>query len=80
MIDRSEELVTVFGGSGFIGRYVCELLMKSGVRVRVATRGGALTIGWEGEGQPVRMKGPATTVFEGRWEVPPHAIPQRGGR
>jgi NADH dehydrogenase len=38
MIDRSEELVTVFGGSGFIGRYVCELLMKSGVRVRVATR------------------------------------------
>src|SRR5947209_16769383 len=24
MIDRSEELVTVFGGGGFIGRYVCE--------------------------------------------------------
>jgi uncharacterized protein YbjT (DUF2867 family) len=38
MIDRSEELVTVFGGGGFIGRYVCELLLKSGVRVRVATR------------------------------------------
>jgi len=38
MIDRSEELVTVFGGGGFIGRYVCELLMKSGVRVRVAQR------------------------------------------
>jgi NADH dehydrogenase len=38
MIDRLEELVTVFGGSGFIGRYVCEFLMKSGVRVRVATR------------------------------------------
>jgi uncharacterized protein YbjT (DUF2867 family) len=38
MIDRFEELVTVFGGSGFIGRYVCELLLRSGVRVRVATR------------------------------------------
>lgn len=38
MIDRSEELVTVFGGGGFIGRYVCEFLMKSGVRVRVAQR------------------------------------------
>ena len=38
MIERSEQLVTVFGGGGFIGRYVCEYLMKSGVRVRVAQR------------------------------------------
>src|SRR3954468_17774623 len=38
MIDRSEELVTVFGGGGFIGRYVCEALMKRGARVRVAQR------------------------------------------
>jgi uncharacterized protein YbjT (DUF2867 family) len=38
MIDRNEELVTVFGGGGFIGRYVCEFLMKSGERVRVAQR------------------------------------------
>ena len=38
MIDRSEELVAVFGGGGFIGRYVCEFLLKSGVRVRVAQR------------------------------------------
>jgi NADH dehydrogenase len=38
MIDRADELVTVFGGGGFIGRYVCELLLKSGVRVRVASR------------------------------------------
>jgi len=38
MIDRSEELVTVFGGGGFIGRYVCEMLMKSGVRLRIAQR------------------------------------------
>jgi len=30
--------VTVFGGGGFIGRYVCEALLKAGVRVRVAER------------------------------------------
>jgi NADH dehydrogenase len=31
-------IVTVFGGGGFIGRYVCEALLKAGVRVRVAER------------------------------------------
>lgn len=31
-------LVTVFGGGGFIGRYVCEALIKAGVRLRVAER------------------------------------------
>src|SRR5690349_2064488 len=38
MISRPEKLVTVFGGGGFIGRYVCEFLLKSDVRVRVAQR------------------------------------------
>ena len=38
MIERPEELVTVFGGGGFIGRYVCEALFNAGVRVRVASR------------------------------------------
>ena len=38
MTDRAEELVTVFGGGGFIGRYVCEFLLKGGLRVRVAQR------------------------------------------
>ena len=38
MIDRSQQLVTVFGGGGFVGRYVCEFLLKSGVRLRVAQR------------------------------------------
>ena len=38
MIERSEELVTVFGGGGFIGRYVCETLLKRGARVRIAQR------------------------------------------
>ena len=38
MPNRPPNLVTVFGGGGFIGRYVCEILLKSGVRVRVAQR------------------------------------------
>ena len=31
-------IVTVFGGGGFIGRYVCEALLKAGARLRVAER------------------------------------------
>ena len=31
-------LVTIFGGGGFIGRYVCEALLKAGARIRVAER------------------------------------------
>jgi diaminopimelate epimerase len=41
-----------------------------GREVRVATRGGSLTIGWEGDARPVYMKGPAAKVFEGTWEAP----------
>jgi len=33
--------------------------------VSVATRGGLLTIAWNGEGEPVLMTGPAISVFEG---------------
>lgn len=33
-----EALVTVFGGGGFVGRYVVEALLRSGARVRVAER------------------------------------------
>ena len=38
--------------------------------VRVETRGGWLTVAWPGPGTGVTMTGPATTVFEGEWEVP----------
>ena len=39
------------------------------VRVRVSTRGGDLTIRWEGADNPVWMTGPAVTVFEGEIEI-----------
>ena len=38
-------------------------------KVRVRTRGGELTIRWDGPGKPVLMTGPARTVFEGEWRV-----------
>jgi len=31
-------LITIFGGGGFIGRYVCDALLKTGARLRVAGR------------------------------------------
>ncbi len=37
-LQRSERLVTIFGGSGFLGRYVVRALAKQEWRVRVATR------------------------------------------
>ena len=37
--------------------------------VRVLVRGGELQIAWAGDGLPVQMTGPATTVFEGEWRV-----------
>jgi diaminopimelate epimerase len=42
-------------------------LLDSAVRVR--TRGGELTIRWDGAGEPVLMTGPAQAVFEGEWQV-----------
>ncbi|RST32112.1 complex I NDUFA9 subunit family protein [Sphingomonas ginkgonis] len=38
MLDPRTQIVTVIGGGGFLGRYVCERLFKAGVRVRVAQR------------------------------------------
>ncbi|HEY1227020.1 MAG TPA: diaminopimelate epimerase [Ramlibacter sp.] len=39
-------------------------------RVDVQTHGGVLTIEWAGGSAPVRMTGPAVTVFEGEIEIP----------
>ena len=38
MINHQNRIVTVFGGGGFIGRYVCEILFAHDFRVRVASR------------------------------------------
>jgi|SRR5437773_1003981 len=45
-------------------------------KVHVATKGGVLTITWEGGERSVSMKGAATKVFDGVWETP---LPQAGG-
>lgn len=37
--------------------------------VRVSTRGGELTIAWQGGASPVMMTGPAVCVFEGTIEI-----------
>ncbi|MEO7938678.1 MAG: diaminopimelate epimerase, partial [Burkholderiaceae bacterium] len=38
--------------------------------VDVTTRGGLLTVRWDGAGSAVQMTGPAQTVFEGEIEIP----------
>jgi len=38
--------------------------------VQVQMRGGSLVVAWDGGGTPVRMTGPAVTVFEGEIEIP----------
>jgi diaminopimelate epimerase len=45
-------------------------LLTRGAPVRVTTHGGELRIRWAGAGQPVRMTGPAATVFEGEIDIP----------
>ncbi len=35
---HSDKIVTIIGGSGFVGRYIVHLLAKSGMRIRVAVR------------------------------------------
>jgi diaminopimelate epimerase len=44
--------------------------------VQVQTHGGVLTIAWDGMGAPVRMTGPATTVFQGEIDLPDHLFEQ----
>ena len=79
VIDRATIALRVFErGSGetlACGTGACAAVV-AGIRrglldrdVRVRTRGGDLSIRWDGSG-PVRMTGPAEIVFEGRWRVP----------
>jgi NADH dehydrogenase len=55
---RMNQLVTVFGGSGFVGRHVIRALLKRGYRVRVAVRrtnvaAHILPSNWPGQVLPV---------------------------
>src|SRR3954447_26902971 len=38
MTVKTNRLVTLFGGGGFVGRYVAQALFKAGARVRIADR------------------------------------------
>ncbi len=64
----SAKLVTVFGGSGFVGRYVVQALAKRGHRIRVAVRRPDLA----GHLQPLGMVGqikPIQANLRYRWSV-----------
>ena len=43
--DMQNQLVTIFGGGGFLGRYVCEELLKAGYRIRIAERDPSNAVG-----------------------------------
>jgi diaminopimelate epimerase len=61
---------TLACGTGACAAVVAGIrLGRLDARVDVETRGGVLTIEWDGQG-PVMMTGPAVTVFEGEIEVP----------
>lgn len=38
MDDLNNRLVTIFGGDGFVGRYLVQALLRAGARVRIASR------------------------------------------
>jgi len=64
----SAKLVTVFGGSGFLGRYLVQALAKRGHRIRVAVRRPDLA----GHVQPLGMVGqvkPIQANVRYRWSV-----------
>ena len=62
---------TLACGTGACAAVVCGIrLGLLDTRADVQMRGGTLTIEWAGEGRPVLMTGPATTVFTGEIELP----------
>jgi diaminopimelate epimerase len=80
VLSRSEVRLRVFergaGETLACGTGACAAVV-TGIRwglldavVRVQTRGGTLTIEWQGGNAPVLMTGPATTVFQGEINIP----------
>jgi len=80
IIDRTHARLRVFErGSGetlACGSGACAAVVAGCLRglldhrVEVELRGGRLVIEWQGEGAPVMMEGPATSVFEGQLRLP----------
>ena len=59
MIEQTGKLVTVFGGSGFVGSQLVQILASQGHRIRVAVRrpdlaGHVKTLGGVGQIQPIQ--------------------------
>jgi NADH dehydrogenase len=66
--NQSAKLVTVFGGSGFLGRYVVQALARRGYRIRVAVRRPDLA----GHLQPLGMVGQIKAIqanLRYRWSI-----------
>jgi diaminopimelate epimerase len=62
---------TLACGTGACAAVVAGILRELVVSpVTVETRGGELTIAWDGIGTPVMMTGPAVTVFSGTLTLP----------
>lgn len=92
VLDRSHARLRVFErGSGetlACGSGACAAVVAGKVRglldqrVEVELRGGKLVVEWQGEGAPVMMEGPATTVFEGQLRLPAdnHTRRRKSGR
>ena len=76
ILDRSEINLRVWergvGETEACGSGACAAMVSGRLRgllderVRVNLRGGYLQIEWQGDGHPLLMSGPATTVFEGQ--------------
>jgi diaminopimelate epimerase len=61
---------TLACGSGACAAVVAgRLWERLSESVKVVLKGGELVVSWLGEGQPVLMTGPATTVYQGRIEL-----------
>jgi len=61
---------TLACGSGACAAVVAGRLWEGlSENVKVVLNGGELVVSWAGEGQPVLMTGPATTVYQGRIEL-----------